>query len=291
MHPNRGSMLSRMASVLSVDDSDSESDDEEERDLVSKDKEKKKDEEAKEQEEMTNEEKVEEGASASEKTANESKVYVEYTDVLTLREMFAQPTRRASLIFLGLTFFSFHLANATVLPLLGQYIGIQEKLHNDTRSVLPSMAGLIVLKEGGSFFTNWFIKSRLRKTLYSRILFIGCCALLLRLVFISVLVNYTDNLWALGSTNILEGVGIGCLDLALSLYSHLLSRQTGHFNFNMGLVSMSKTMGSALSIVLGGALATYEDYNVGFPVLTAMVAIPIFFSTRVHTPGLYGNVE
>jgi len=170
----------------------------------------------------------------------------EYTNVLSLRDMFGDPTRRTNLIFLALTFFSFHLVNATVLPLLGQYIGTQEKLQDNARGVLPSMAGLIVLKELGSFFTNWFLKSRLHKSVYSTILKLGCGILLLRLILISILLNYTDNIWALGSTNILEGVGIGCLDLVLTLYSHLLSRQTGHYNLNMGIVSTFKTLGSAL---------------------------------------------
>lgn len=177
---------------------------------------------------------------------NQPETVTEYTEVVTLRDMFAEPSRRTSLIFLALTFFSFHLVNATVLPLIGQYIGTQEANLDNTRAVLPSMAGLIVLKELGSFFTNWFIKSRLSKSIYGTLLQFGCFVLLLRLILISVLVNYTDNLWVLGSTNVLEGVAGGCLDLALTLYSHLLSRQTGHYNLNMGIVSTFKTLGSAL---------------------------------------------
>ncbi len=52
---------------------------------------------------------------------------------------------------------------------------------------------------------------------------------------------------------------------------------------------MFKTFGSGLSILLGGALATWEGYNVTFPILTALVVFPIFFSTRVRTPHLYGE--
>ena len=211
----------------------------------------------------------------------------EYTDVKSLREMYSNPTRQKSLIFLSLTLFSYHLVNATVLPLLGQYIGTRD--HANVRDVLPSMTGLIVINELGTISTNWFLKSRLHKKVYNQILFSGCCFLLLRLILISILVNYTDNLWVLGSTNLLGGAGSGCVGLALTLYSHLLSRQTGHFNLNMGIVSTFKTFGSALSIVLGGALATYDDYYVTFPILTVMVLCPLFFSTRVYTPDLYGK--
>lgn len=143
----------------------------------------------------------------------------------------------------------------------------------------------------GSFFTNWFLIRHLRKKNYKPILLTGCCFLLLRLILISVLINYTENLWALGSTNVLEGVGIGCLDLVLALYSHLLSRQTGHYNLNMGIVSTFKTLGSALSILFGGALATWEGYTVTFPILAAMVVFPLFFATQVHTPNLHGKVS
>ena len=237
----------------------------------------------------TEEEKVKEGEEANEgENSNGTKDTAQYTKVLSIRDMFGDPTRRQSLIYLALTFFGYHLVNATVLPLLGQYIGTRDP--ENARDVLPSMVALIVMKELGSFFTNWFIKSRLRKRNYKTILFVGCCVLLARMILISILVNYTDNLWALGSTNILEGIGVGCLDLVLALYTHLLSMQTGHYNLNMGIVSTFKTFGSALSILLGGALATTENYNVTFPILTVLVLIPLFTSTRVHTPNLYGQV-
>merc|ERR1712238_634049 len=63
------------------------------------------------------EEKTEEGEEAKEKKGET----IEYTDVISIRDMFGNSTRRKSLIYLALTFFSYHLVNATVLPLLGQY--------------------------------------------------------------------------------------------------------------------------------------------------------------------------
>mmetsp|Transcript_6622 Transcript_6622/g.9698 ORF Transcript_6622/g.9698 Transcript_6622/m.9698 type:complete len:528 (+) Transcript_6622:365-1948(+) len=212
---------------------------------------------------------------------------VKITSVMSLQEMFADPSRRTSLIFLFLVFFSFHLVNATTLPLLGQYLGKRDK----PRDALPIMTGLYLVASAGSFCMTWFLKGNLRKVNYRTVLLIGCGALTLRLILITILVNFTTNLWAIGCTNILDGIGVGSLDLMLALYSHLLSRQTGHYNLNMAVIGTAKEIGSALSVVLGGALAEQLSYETAFLVLTVMMILPILFSFGVSTPSLYGEVK
>jgi len=212
---------------------------------------------------------------------------VKSTSVMSLQDMFADPSRRTSLIFLFLVFFSFHLVNATTLPLLGQYLGKRDK----ERDALPIMAGLSLVASAGAFSMNWFLKGNLRKFDYRTVLLIGCGALTLRLILITILVNFTTNLWAIGCTNILDGIGVGSLDLMLALYSHLLSRQTGHYNLNMAVIGTAKEIGSALSVVLGGALAEQLSYETAFLVLTVMMILPILFSFGVSTPSLYGEVK
>ena len=212
---------------------------------------------------------------------------IEATKTMTIHEMLADPSRRTSLICLFLVFFSFHLVNATTLPLLGQYLGKEDK----DRDALPIMSGLIVVGSAGFFFVNWFLKGNLRKVNYRTVLLFGCGALALRLILITVLVNYTTNLWAIGSTNLLDGFGAGSLDLMLALYSHMLSRQTGHYNLNMAMVSTAKELGGALSIMLGGALTESLSYETAFFVLTVMMVLPVLFSFGISTPSLYGEIK
>lgn len=210
------------------------------------------------------------------------------TPKMTVREMLADPTRRTSIICLFLVFASFHLVNATVLPLLGQYLG---KTTEDDRNAFPILTGLMVVTHTGVFGMNWYLKGNLRKVNYRTVLLFGCGALALRLLLITLLVNFaTTNLWAIGATNLLDGIGAGSLALMLALYSHLLSRQTGHYNLNMAVVSTGNEIGGALSVVLGGALADLFSYEVAFLVLTILVVLPVIFSFGISTPSLYGPV-
>jgi len=211
---------------------------------------------------------------------------IEITSQMTIREMLSDPSRRTSLICLFLVFFSFHLVNATTLPLLGQYLGKKDT----ERDALPIMSGLTILASSGAFFMNWYLKGNLRKVNYRTVLLFGCGVLTLRIVLISILVNFTDNLWAIGGTNILDGIGAGSLDLMLALYSHLLSRQTGHYNLNMAIISTGKEIGGALSVLLGGALADQLSYETTFIALAVMMIFPILFSFGISTPSLYGQV-
>eukprot|EP00588_Corethron_pennatum_P008308 CAMPEP_0194286304 /NCGR_PEP_ID=MMETSP0169-20130528/32258_1 /TAXON_ID=218684 /ORGANISM="Corethron pennatum, Strain L29A3" /LENGTH=507 /DNA_ID=CAMNT_0039032705 /DNA_START=62 /DNA_END=1582 /DNA_ORIENTATION=+ len=209
------------------------------------------------------------------------------TPIMTIQEMLSDPLRRKSLIFLFLVFFSFHLVNATTIPLLGQYLAI----HDTDRDALPIMSGLTIIESAGAFFMTWYLKGNLRDMEYRIVLLIGCGALALRLILISVLVNFTDNLWAIGSTNLLDGIGVGCLDLMLALYSHLLSRQTGHYNLNMAVIATGIQLGESFSALLGGALATEKSYEFAFPVLAVMTVFPIAFTFGISTPSLYSQVK
>jgi len=215
-------------------------------------------------------------------------VKIQITSTMTISEMMADPSRRRSLISLFLVYFSFHLVNATTLPLLGQYLGI----HDNKRDALLILSMLRLCQAFGAFFTDWYLKGNLRYIGYRSVLLFGCCVLSLRLILISILVNYQqDNLWAIGCTNIIDGFGSGSLDLMVVLYSHLLSRQTGNYNLNFGVIATGAELGGAVSILLGGALATKYSYEVTFPILAAMTLFPILFSFGVSTPSLYDQVK
>lgn len=216
--------------------------------------------------------------------ASQSRSGLNYTQVLTYKQMYSDPKRRRSLIFLSLVLFTYHAANSTTLPLLGQYIATRA---DDPRSGLPISACLILVNTISRILATWALTNdRAAKIGYNRVLLIGSAALFVRLVVISVLVNYWPNNWAFGATQVFDGIGGGCLDLMLMLYSHLLSRRTGHYNLNMAIVNTWKKVGSIVGIVIGGAIVTEKSYEIAFPILAAVAVFPALFSLGVSTPDL-----
>lgn len=207
-----------------------------------------------------------------------------YTQVLTYSQMYSDPKRRRSLIFLSLVLFTYHTANSTTLPLLGQYTTIHA---NDPREGLPITACFILINTISRVLVTWVLTNdRAAKVGYNRVLLIGSGALFVRLTVISILVNYWPNYWALGATQVFDGIGGGCTDLMLMLYSHLLSRRTGHYNLNMAIVTTWKRVGAVVGVVIGGAIATESSYEVAFPILAGISLFAAVFSLGVSTPDL-----
>lgn len=207
-----------------------------------------------------------------------------YTQVMTYRQMYADPKRRRSLIFLSLVIFTFHLANSSTAPLLGQYMAINTV---DPRSGLPIMTGLILTNTLSKAATNWALSNdRAAKIGYNKVLLIGSAALCTRLILISAFVNYFDNFWALGATQVLDGIGGGSVGLMVQLCSHLLSRRTGHFNLNMSIMTTWNYLGGMLGHILGSAIATEKSYEVAFPVLACFSILPGLLSFGISMPDL-----
>jgi len=209
-------------------------------------------------------------ASDGEKDSESNNPQPQYTETMTVREMYSDPNRGRSLIFLAFLYFSFHLVNATILPLLGQFIGFEAS----DRASLPIFMGLLLIQKFSSFVAAFALTGKLENLGYRNALLLACLCLALRLIIIIIVMKFTDNLWLLGATNIFNGFGTGIMSFMLALYSHLLSRQTGHYNLNMSIVSLWESIGSAVSILLGSAIASKYSYQTTFIMLAGMVVIP-----------------
>jgi MFS family permease len=207
-----------------------------------------------------------------------------YTQVLTYRQMYSDPKRRRSLIFLSLVFFTYHLANSTTLPLLGQYMTI----HADApRKCLPITSCVLLVDTLSRVLATWALSSdRAANIGYNKVLFAGGGALFVRLVLVSILVNYYPNPWVLGATQVLDGIGGACIQLMLMLYSHLLSRRTGHYNLKVAIINTWKKVGAIVGVIVGGAIATKSSYETVFPVLAGVVVFPALFTLGVSMPDL-----
>jgi len=207
-----------------------------------------------------------------------------YTQNMTYRQMYADPQRRRSLIFLSLVIFTFHLTNSSTAPLLGQYMAINAI---DPRSGLPITTGLMLTNTLSKAATNWALSNdRASKIGYNKVILIGSAALCTRLILISVFVNYFDNFWALGATQVLDGIGGGSVDLMVQLCSHLLSRRTGHFNLNMSIMTTWHYLGGMIGQLLGSAIATEKSYEMAFLVLACFSVLPGLLSFGISMPDL-----
>lgn len=207
-----------------------------------------------------------------------------YTQVLKYSQMYSDPKRRRSLICLSLVMFTYHMANATTSPLLGQFMAMNAL---DARKGLPITTSLILANSVSRILVTWALTNdRAEKIGYNKVLLLGSAALLTRLVLVSIFVNYWNNFWALGATQILDGVGVGCLGMMVILYSHILSRRTGHYNLNMAMVFMWSKVGAIIGRVSGGAIATMQSYEIVFPILAVVAIFPMLFVFGVSTPDL-----
>ena len=208
-----------------------------------------------------------------------------YTQVMTYKQMYADPKRRKSLIFLSMVFFFYHIANSTAGPLLGQYIST--KTESNRQNSISIMSCLMLVNMVFKILTNWALKNDMATKIgYTNVLLIGGGALFVRLILVGIFVHFDVSPWALGATQILEGIGGGCVGLMLMLYSHLLSRRTGHFNFNMAVVNSWKTVGSMIGIIVGGVVAQYSSYENAFWVLAGVSSLPIVFALGISVPDL-----
>lgn len=228
-----------------------------------------------------------------------------YTQIMTYSDMYSDPKRRLSLICLSMVLFTYHAANAPTAPLLGQYLAVGEG-----QLGLPIATGSVLVNELSMVATTWALSNGGASKLgYRNCLVLGSLALCIRLVLITILINVFPNGWALGATQILDGVGHGFLELMIMLFSHLvswryssslyvlcflrltsllmqLSRRTGHFNLNMGIVNTWKHLGGIVGKLIGGSVATLESYEVAFPVLCAISVLPMMFSFGVNPPDI-----
>jgi len=208
----------------------------------------------------------------------------EYTQIMTYRQMYSDPKRRRSLILLSLVFFTIHLVNRTTTPLLAQYMAINA---SDPKYGLPITAIVVLVNQVSRFLMTGFLSGgRATKIGYTNVLIFGSVALCLRLVLISILVKYYPNYWALGATQILDGISGACTNLMRDLYSHMLSRRTGHFNLNMALMGTAGEIGGFIGIFVGGAIATQFSYDAAFYVLAGGSLLPGVFAFFIVTPDL-----
>jgi MFS family permease len=164
------------------------------------------------------------------------------------------------LIVFGLCVMLFHLANAAMLPLVGQKLAVAyPKEATAMMSACIVAAQLVMLPIAllvGRTADSWG-----RKPLFLA----GFAVLPIR----AVLYTLSDNsVWLIG-VQILDGVGAGIFGALTPLVIADVMRGTGRYNLAQGAVATLQGIGASMSGLLAGVIVDRYGYSVAFLALGA----------------------
>jgi len=173
----------------------------------------------------------------------------------------------------------FHLANAAMLPLVGQKLALQDKNLGTTLMSACIVAAQIVMVPMamlvGARADRWG-----RKPLFLA----GFLILPLR----GCLYTLSDNQFWLVAVQTLDGVGAGLFGALFPVIVADLMRGTGRYNIAQGAILTAQGIGAALSTTLAGVVVVHAGYSAAFLTLAAVAlagALVFFFGmpeTLVH---------
>ena len=158
----------------------------------------------------------------------------------------------------------FHLANAAMLPLVGQKLALQDKnLGTSLMSACIVAAQIVMVPMAllvGAKADRWG-----RKPLFLA----GLAILPIR----GVLYTLSDNAWWLVGVQLLDGVGAGIFGAIFPVIVADLMRGTGRFNAAQGAILTAQGVGAALSTTLAGLVVVHAGYGAAFLTLAAVATV------------------
>ncbi|WP_353085585.1 MFS transporter [Stenotrophomonas sp.] len=173
----------------------------------------------------------------------------------------------------------FHLANAAMLPLVGQKLSHTSPALATTLTAACIVAAQLVMVPAamlvGRRADNWGRRP---------LLLAGFLILPIR----GLLYPLSDApAWLLG-VQLLDGIGAGIFGALLPVMVSDLTQGTGRFNVTLGAVSTVFGLGAALSPGLAGVIVQFAGYDVAFLTLAAIAAVAFVLAmtlpeTRPHT--------
>jgi MFS family permease len=178
------------------------------------------------------------------------------------------------LVIFGLCTTLFHLANAPLLPLVGQELALS---HKDMATAMMSAciiaAQLIMLPIA-------VVVGRTAERIGRKpILLIGFGVLPIR----AVLFTLSDQAWWLIAIQLLDGVGAGILGAVTPLVIADLMRGSGRFNLAQGAIATLQGIGASTSGLLAGEVVDHLGYSPAF-VASAIIATAAFLMLAIALP-------
>jgi MFS family permease len=171
---------------------------------------------------------------------------------------------------------TFHLANAAMLPLVGQVLALQNKDVGTALMATCIVAAQVVMVPmaylAGAKADSWGRKP----------IFLVAFAVLMARGFLYTL---SDNPYWLVGVQVLDGVGAGIFGALFPLVVQDLTHGTGRFNVSLGAVTTAWGVGAALSNIVAGWIVVVAGYHVAFSSLGALagVGLAIYLTAMPET--------
>jgi MFS family permease len=157
----------------------------------------------------------------------------------------------------------FHLANAAMLPLVGQKLALQDKNLGTSLMSACIVAAQIVMVPMAVL-----VGARADAWGHKRFFLTALLILPLR----GILYTLSDNpAWLVG-VQLLDGIGAGIFGAIFPVIVADLMRNTGRFNIAQGIVITAQGIGAALSTTLAGIVVVRAGYSAAFLTLGAIAA-------------------
>jgi MFS family permease len=173
----------------------------------------------------------------------------------------AELLRHGSLLLLATCLALFHLANAAMLPLVGQRLALAHAGYESAMMSACIVAAQLVMLPVALLCGAWADRLGRRP-----ILLVAFAVLPLR----GLLYTLSDApAWLIG-VQLLDGIGAGVLGVMMPLVVADLTRGTGRYNFSLGGVAMVGGVGAALSNALAGAIVVSKGYDTAFTALAVV---------------------
>jgi MFS family permease len=172
----------------------------------------------------------------------------------------------------------FHLANAAMLPLVGQKLALQNtNLGTSLMSVCIVAAQIVMVPMAmlvGARADKWG-----RKPLF--------LAAFLILPLRGFLYTLSDNPFWLVAVQTLDGVGAGIFGAIFPVIVADLMRGTGRFNIAQGAIMTAQGIGAAVSTTLAGFVVVHAGYSAAFLTLAGIAiagTLMFFFGMKETRP-------
>jgi len=178
------------------------------------------------------------------------------------------------LLIFGLCTVVFHLANAPLLPLVGQKLALA-----DPKLATALMSACIIAAQAIMLPIALAVGATADRIGRRPILLAGFAVLPVR----SILYLLSDNpAWLIG-VQLLDGVGAGILGAITPLVVADLMRGSGRFNVAQGAIATMQGIGAATSGLITGAIVDWAGYGAGFA-WSGLVAAGAFILLLLRMP-------
>jgi len=164
----------------------------------------------------------------------------------------------------------FHLANAAMLPLVGQKAG------DHLKEGAPVLMSACVIAAQVVMIPVALLASRMAVSWGRKPVFlIGFAVLPVR----GLLYCLSVNPYYLVAVQLLDGIGAGIFGVVTVLVVADLTKRTGRFNFTQGALATATGVGAGASNLMAGFVVQAAGFDAGFVTLAAVAGVGLLFFT------------